>query len=268
MSEAIEPKKTERLERIQTPLDKEYFKLQFDFAKVVSEKTGIPFETALFSHTSIPGFFGCGLRSDESHPAWQEYKDEIRNDQSPDPLTATYNYYLRIFIPNNPVSKSPYGCFSFDPPNEFGIVRIHFSNAADPKESPFSDDGLKDRRDELKRMFRFLHDTYGSSSDGKKLYVKGGSWLYALKQYRSLFPPTYAKDPSELEKMAPDKGFRGFQRWGQFVDKDRKTRREMVEKLFENLKNVDADHIGDAFPLPTYHVNAPIQDFYDFYGIK
>jgi hypothetical protein len=268
MPEAIQPPKSERLDRIQTPLDKEYFKLQFDFARAVSDKTGIPFEKALFSYTSLPGIFGCGLRGDDSHPAWQEYLDERRNDQSTDPLTATYNYYRRIFIENKPISDSPYGCFSFEPPNDDGILRIHFSNAADAQESPLSDEGLKNRRDELQRMFQHIHDTYGAQKDGKAIHVKGGSWLYSLESYRSLFPSTYAKDPSQLVKLTPNHGFRGFQRWGQFIDKDRKTRPDAAQKLFENLKKVDANHIGDAFPLPSYRAEAPIQDFYDFYGIK
>jgi hypothetical protein len=38
-------------------------------------------------------------------------------------------------------------------------------------------------------------------------------------------------------------------------------------KFLENLKNIGLDRVWKVFPLPTFRAHAPIQAFYDYYGI-
>ncbi len=88
--------------------------------------------------------------------------------------------------------------------------------------------------------------------------VRGGSWLYALDRYASLFPPAHLA--TAVERRDRDT-FRGMSHWGQFVDHRGELRDDRAEVF---RLRVSRWHGGDPcplFPIPTLELDAPIEVF-------
>ena len=119
---------------------------------------------------------------------------------------------------------------------------------------------MEKRKQELKAMFTHIKQTYPHATT-----VKGGSWLYNLEAYRRLFPSSFgeSRQPFELSRRT-----QGMHYWGQFIDRNGQIKPELAQKLLENLKSVDEEHVGDSFPFPPLLTEAPLEDFYKFYGIE
>ena len=56
-------------------------------------------------------------------------------------------------------------------------------------------------------------------------------------------------------------------RWGQFLDRDGNVKPELKEMFLRNIARLNPDRLWEAFPLPSFRVRAPIDVFYDGYGI-
>jgi hypothetical protein len=55
--------------------------------------------------------------------------------------------------------------------------------------------------------------------------------------------------------------------WGQFVDHHGAIKAVLREQLFATLAQVELPQLWKAFPVPTYHVQAPMQAFYELYQV-
>ncbi|MDB5238214.1 MAG: hypothetical protein JWM46_484 [Candidatus Kaiserbacteria bacterium] len=241
------------------PLSKDYFDIQLQFAEAVSQKSGIPLENALFKYTNLFArlSFGTLDELDENDPAWQKFAHDVSTQT--DRSEYVYSTYLNAPQEKPPAQPIQFGCFRADPVEEDGLVTFHFKNTEYGK-SPFSPDQIEARKQELKNLFTEIKKQYPHAK-----IVKGGSWLYDKEEYRSLFPASYS-DSRIVQN--DNRFFQGMSRWGQFLDKNGNVRSDSKERFLEALKRVDAEHLADAFPIPRYKVEAPVQDFYDFYGIR
>ncbi|MFA7302848.1 MAG: hypothetical protein WC030_03830 [Candidatus Paceibacterota bacterium] len=243
------------------PGTKEFFGLQYSAAQILSEKLQIPLEEALFKYTVFPRRFGLaasGGSVDTSNPRWQTYVQGLK-EHPDDPVEYTLAFYRES---PSEAPRSPefvFGCFSFEPPLEDGVVKIHFNNTDTDEKGPLSNEKIEKRKQELTEMFTHIKQTYPQAA-----IVRGASWLYEREEYRRLFPASYCDSRQPFEQ---GKRIQGMHYWGQFLDSKREVRPELAQQFLDNLKEVDTDHILDAFPALPNKVEAPMADFYAFYGI-
>jgi hypothetical protein len=93
--------------------------------------------------------------------------------------------------------------------------------------------------------------------------VVGASWLYNLDAYRRLFPVAYVASARVLEGR-----FRHMPLWGQFLDRRGETRGGVTREFLERLERYPGvDGLDHCFPFQVLMVTAPVEEFYDCYGV-
>jgi hypothetical protein len=254
MRESAELERTEAVPATK-PLDPGYFSLQVRFVEVVAVRSGIAFAHAVFTHTNffMRLSFGTRQQLDENHPGWRVFADELVTAR--DRAALVYRAYLDA--PAEPSSSAiHFGCFGVDPVGADGIVRFHFGNKEGGDVSPLGAMRVGARRDELRALFAHVRAAWPHAR-----VVNGNSWLYHFESYRRLFPPAYGSSRSVLRHSASNQG---TSRWGQFLDFRGRVIADVRANFLANLARVDAAHLCDAFPIPTYRTTAPVEDFYAF----
>jgi hypothetical protein len=116
------------------------------------------------------------------------------------------------------------------------------------------------RRQDLHAMFTYVQHAHKEAQA-----VLGGSWLYHLEAYRRLFPLVYGESRVVQEGIAH---LQGTSSWGQFLDHREAVKPALREQFLANLATLDMQRLWEAFPLPTYSAQAPIQAFYDWYHVE
>ena len=93
--------------------------------------------------------------------------------------------------------------------------------------------------------------------------VIGASWLYNLDAYRRLFPSSYLTTARVIGHR-----FQHMPLWGQFVDRHGAIKENMTRQFRERLdRQSSLDSLEQCFPFQALSVGAPVQDFYNFYGV-
>ncbi|MCE9549136.1 hypothetical protein K8Q98_01935 [Candidatus Nomurabacteria bacterium] len=246
----IERKKTQEYPR-------EFFELQIQLARKVAQILKVPLSEVLLEYTSLYRRFNLGKKTDASNPLWQEFIASITDENVDE---QAYQFYLKrkdIELPKEG-NKEKFGCFTSEYKPKEGYVRMHFSNKEE-NGSPFDDENLSKRHEELKRMFEHV-----KSNCPEAKVVKGSSWLYNLKKYQRFFPPEYTQNPKPTSRR-----FTGLSGWGQFLDKDMKIKPGAANLFHKKLAEAKSlDELLDSLPLRTLEVETKVEDFYNFYGIK
>src|SRR5262249_49124286 len=150
----------------------------------------------------------------------------------------------------------PFGCFSVDPVGVDGIVRFHFGSKEQADVGPLSAGRMTERRDELRALFAHVRASWPHARS-----VAGNSWLYHFESYGRLFRASYGESRTVLRHSEL---IQGSSRWGQFLDFRGRIVCDLRDSFLKNLARADAAHLCDAFPIPTYRTEAPIEDFYAF----
>ncbi len=89
------------------------------------------------------------------------------------------------------------------------------------------------------------------------------SWLYNLDAYRRLFPISYL-----ATAHAAAHRFQHMPLWGQFVDRHGAMKEPATRQFLARLERQSSlDGLERCFPLQALAVEAPVQDFYAFYGL-
>jgi hypothetical protein len=251
------PGRAERAVRL-----RDYFALQLQFAEVVAAKAALPLVEMVEQYTNFYRRFGFGIWQDAPRvPAWDHYKAHLQTLETHDKRLAwTQAFYAQLPPERLPAGRQQFGCFGCDPPDADGRVRIHFTNHDTDGTSPLSQAKMGARRQDLQALFTYVQHTHAGAARS----VLGGSWLYHLEAYRRLFPPVYGESRVVQEGNAH---LQGQTCWGQFLDHHNAVRPALREQLLANLATVDVQRLWKAFPVPTYHVQAPIQAFYDLYQV-
>jgi len=236
---------------------KSFFDLQLQFAQAVGRLSRLPLATAVLEYTNFYIRFGLGHGFDRAHPVWQEYLAGL--DDLHDPGEWTYRFYL-----SRPESVEPpgvvatFGCFSYAR-STADRIRLHFRNAERDGQSPLALERLSARRTDLARLFEHV-DAHVPGP----LRVRGASWLYNLEAYRRLFPPSYIDTARVMEPR-----FQHMPLWGQFVDRHGQIRPAMRRPFLERLERQSSlEALERCFPFPVLTVEAPVEAFYDFYGLR
>lgn len=232
---------------------KEFFGLQIDFARSVAKLTGLPLDRTLLDYTNLYIRFGLGRDFLHTHPIWCHYADGLTRGE--DLYDWTYRFYLAQGADAGSAATS--ACFSHEM-QDAECVRIHFRNGETSAASPLSMEQLPARLAELRSIFASVQRNAPHATR-----VVGTSWLYNLSAYRRCFPESYV---ASAETTPPR--YRHVSLWGQFLDRNGMLRRCAVQE-FEGLLSgiADAQYLKLAFPLQALAVEAPISDFYRFYGV-
>jgi hypothetical protein len=248
--------RAERAERL-----RDYFDLQLRFAEAVAAAAALPLADAVAQCTNFYRRFGLGsLQSALIAPAWQQYTAPLMTLETHEHRVAwTQAFFVQSPPERLPPGQRPFGCFSCDPPDADGRVRIHFANRDNDGISPLSRTKIATRRQELIAMFTHVKHTCAEAKE-----VRGGSWLYHLEAYRRLFPPIYGDSRAVLEGITH---FQGTSSWGQLLDHREGVKPAVRAQFLENLTRLDMHRLWEVFPLPACRAHAPIEAFYDFYHI-
>jgi hypothetical protein len=248
--------RAERAERL-----RDYFDLQLRFAEAVAVTAALPLAEAVSQCTNFYRRFGLGpLQGAPIAPEWTTYTAQLMTLETHEHRVA----WTQAFFAQSPPERLPpgqrqFGCFSCDPPEADGMVRMHFANRDHDGISPLSRTKITTRRQELRAMFTYVKQTYAEAQA-----VRGGSWLYHLEAYRRLFPPVYGDSRAVLEGISR---FQGTSSWGQFLDHREGVKPALRAQFLENLKQLEMHRLWAVFPLPACRAQAPMQAFYDFYHI-
>jgi hypothetical protein len=235
---------------------KPFFDLQLQFADKVTDLSGLPLPRVLLEYTNLYIRFGLGRDFDPAHPTWQEYVAGLQDTD--DIREWTYAFYLtRSDAVAGPPVVATFGCFAYARSADERI-RLHFQNAEPDGRSPLAIERVKQRQADLTALFEHVKRTRP-----QPLRVAGVSWLYNLDAYRRLFPASYVE-------TAHPAGHR-FQRmplWGQFLDRQGAIRASIAREFLTRLERQSGlDDLSRCFPLQALAVEAPVRDFYNFYGI-
>jgi hypothetical protein len=240
---------------------RDFFDLQLRFAQAVAEKTATPIADAVLLTTNFHRRFGLGDAPLDGAPgqSWQEYARRLEG-------LATHRQradWTQAFHARSPEEQSAFpdhvfGCFEFHASDATDIVRLHFYNR--DAAGPVSKARAEMRRRELESMFANIRKRFPNAR-----YVEGRSWLYGTEAYRRLFPDDYVRSRMVIE--SGDR-FQGMSRWGQFLDREGHVKPALKEMFLRNIQRLNADRLWEAFPLPSFRVRAPIDVFYECYGIQ
>lgn len=251
-----EPERRVRAERLG-----DYFALQLRFAEHMADRAAIPLARSLAYYTNLQRRFGLGdMDSGPAPPEWLAFVVAVEALASAKQrLDFTKRFYVTAPEDVPPLDRRGFGCFSCDPPDADGVVRIHFSNrdSADGT-GPLSRAKMSRRLAELQAMFAFMRAAWPAA-----VTVQGGSWLYNLDAYRRLFPPAYGDSRSPPERVR----LRGTSSWGQFLDHREAIKPDLRAAFLRNIETVDIAAPWRSFPLPALRVAAPIETFYDLYEV-
>ena len=248
--------RAERAERL-----KDYFALQLRFAEAVAATGAMPLEDAVVQCTNFYRRFGFGRWQDAPiAPAWYQYIAQLMTLETHEHRVAwTQAFFAQSPPERPPLGRQQFGCFGCDPPDADGRVHIHFTNNDTDGIGPLSRTKIGTRRQELRTMFAYVKHTHAEARA-----VCGGSWLYHLEAYRRLFPPVYGESRTVQEGIAH---FQGTASWGQFLDHCEGVKPALRAQFLANLTKLDRHRLWEAFPVPTYSTQAPIQAFYDLYHV-
>lgn len=240
----------------------DYFELQLAFAARLADRTDLGLGEAVARYTNLRRRFALGNADDPAAAtAWARYLDGLEAAADPaSRLHWTMDFYAQAPREALAEDQTAFGCFACARPTDDGAVRIHFTNRTGGGEvGPLSAARRAERRSELQAMFGFVRETYPSARS-----VLGGSWLYNLEAYRRLFPPTYAGSaslPSGPVRLT------GSSTWGQFLDHHGGVKPAFRHHLLERLDTLDPDAPWRAFPLQALWASAPIEHFFEHYGV-
>jgi len=235
-----------------------YFELQLIVATRIAEAASLTLSDACLRFTNLHRRFGMGRAWDGvGAPEWPRYAIPLERMPS---IGERLEWTLAFFAeaPPDPASAPVFGCFRFDPPDEDGAVRIHFSNrdSADGV-GPLARDKSGRRLAELAQMCAHLRARYPAAAR-----IQGGSWLYNLDAYCRLFPPDYIASRAPPDTVRLD----GTSTWGQALDHREQVKPGVRRHLLEALDDLDPAAPWRIFPMRALKTTAPIETFHRFYG--
>jgi len=245
-------------------LPREFFIFQFRCATKIAEKTGEPLETVIHKYTPF-------LRQE----MWEERESYDSATFGPLPtmekiVDNAYENYKKI-VKDEPVPYHDgrrFGCFAFDYDEKSKTIFIHFSNAEFGQIGPLDKTKIEQRKIEMGDMLKSIRQDYPESK-----VVQGASWLYNMEAYRRLFPSEYSAGRKIDENVGSWKI--GTKIWGQFLDSNYRLKQEVVDQFLSRIEEIPqgiepdkfSGELLSALPNPPLKVHAPIDKFYQFYGV-
>ena len=133
------------------------------------------------------------------------------------------------------------------------VAHTHFFSTDDDGESPLHPSKLAQRRAELRQVI-----TSARTEHPALARVAGGSWLYRLPSYASLFP---AEHLANAEVRRGRRTFQGMSHWGQFLGYRGNIRPDLADEFRRRVAAWTGDDPCALFPIDTLELNSPITVF-------
>lgn len=252
-----------------------FYDLQYEFAKLMAERRGIPLSEAVEHYAPVI------QNSTHYHDNGGNVTGPIEDLTDENMVERGWEMSVRRHermgggpTPYHPEGGTRFGCHYYEYDEDTKTIRVHFFNAEfeeewvdgkDMSKGPLATEKIERRKHELTDMFRDIKARYPEAK-----YVRGGSSLYNLEAYRRLYPKTF--EVGEVD-YALERWSQGTLIWGQFLGGNKKAKgeygfkQELAEGFLLKAKEVPIETLADALPNPPRTVRGNIQDFYDFYGI-
>ncbi len=231
-----------------------FIALQLHFAAEMARRMGMPLAAAALAYTNLHRRFGLGDPDKAVAPLWTDYAAGL--ETAVNPLAWTLAFFRRA--PSEaPPDRPVFGCFTCDPPDAAGTVRIHFGNRDDDGISPLHRTKIVRRQQELAALTAHIGAHHPAAAR-----IVGMSWLYHLDAYRRLFPPEYGASARPLTRAR----LSGMSSWGQFLTHDEAIKPALRDAFLHNLADLDLAAPWRSFPLPALMVSAPVAAFRAFYA--
>jgi hypothetical protein len=226
------------------------------FAERVATLSELLLPDALLQYTNLYIRFGLGREPDRTHADWQKYVAGLR--EARDGREWTYRFYLeRAEAAAGPPVIATFGCFAYSR-RRGDRLRLHFQNTEVEGASSLGSARRIQRVADLAALFGHVKAT-----EREPLSVVGASWLYNLEAYRRLFPKSYLATARVLRDR-----FQRMPLWGQFLDRHGGIKQNRAHQFLERLERQSSlENLDRCFPLPVLTVEAPIREFYAFYGV-
>lgn len=253
------------VERPNVPFDRGYFELQFAFARALAERN----ERDLLEEVKsvapaidrhITGY-GANGRSELLDGVTEETAVEIayQNYLKEAGFTAS----VQEVIPYHHGTR--YGCFSHTYDAQRHMAYIHFVNAEHGETGPLAKENIAHREHELRDVLQNIKHSHPDAE-----LMMNRSWLFNTEAFRRLFPESYVNSREVNED--PVLWRRGTVVWGQFIDSKLRVKQDLAEVLLERARTIPVtpqatSQLLEAPLMKPVHIEGPIQDFYDKYGV-
>jgi hypothetical protein len=232
-----------------------YFALQLTFARQYATAASVPFDIAVARCTNLRRRLNLTEAADA--PRWNDLLARVGCLMEDQP--AALALCLEVFE-TRPRHEPPrtFGCFSCDPPDESGVLRLHFMPPADVRASPLAFAGIDARLNELRALFAHVRRTERNAAS-----VRGISWLYNLDAYKRLFPPSY-----RTSVQAPRFPLRmtGSSTWGQVLNWRQEVKPAARDAVLAGLDGMKIEAPWEVFPLSALTATCGIDPFHDWFS--
>lgn len=235
-------------------MPEDYFSLQLRFAQHYALAANVPFSRSISHCTNLRQRLNLGGPAGAKR--WNDFLAQV--GASVESRSAVLSLCMELYAarPRLAASRS-FGCFSFDPPDAGGVLRIHFVPPETPTESPLASANIDGRIQELRALFSHVLRT-----ERDVLSVRGVSWLYNLDAYKRLFPPAYA---ASVGPVSFPLHLSGSSTWGQVLNWRQELKPAMGRAVLARLPTMRVDAPWEIFPLQALTATAEIADFYELF---
>lgn len=232
----------------------DYFDLQLKFAASYASVADVPFHVAVGLCTNLRR--RLNLMGPSGAERWEEF---LRH--AGDPATdhsSALSACMSLFAARPKLDQpQAFGCFSYDPPDQSGALRIHFMPTGGSDESPLALSSQSARTNELRSMFLHVRRTEHSVTS-----VRGVSWLYNLNAYKRLFPPPYG---ASVRLPWFPLHMNGSSTWGQVLNWRQEIKPSVRDAVVTKLGAIKRDAPWEVFPLRALVATSEIRPFYDWF---
>jgi len=258
---------------------RKYYDVQFEFAKIVAERTGMTLVEAVDKYAPVVRNHIHTFDDEWEITGMAEgVTDENMLEKAWEKSIEMHKVRNSVPTPYHKEGGSRFGCHYYNV-NETDpkVIDIHFFNAEfeeewvngkDVSKGPLDSSKRKRREHELTEMFR---DIKARHPDAER--VRCQSSLNNLESFYRLYPKSYEESIGDPD-YDPKLWGKGTTVWGQFLGGNEKApgeygfKEELVAPFLEKAREVSLERLVDALPNPPRTAEADIQDFYDMYGIK
>lgn len=251
---------------------KEHLELRIEWAKALGAAFKTPYEDMLASSTDIYARMFGQLASEErikADPRWQEFLQRLRGGENPATVALEFRNRYSDQGLSQVEDREYFGPFFYTYFPDEKIIDLHFGTMGWGADSTGALEQLTNAKQHFTDMFRAIK---ASGLNPEK--VEGNSWLYGRllasesmkRRLYEIFPKSFV-DSHTQKNVA----MRGGGRWGQFIGADGRMNKRAANEF---RKRMHDPHIMTrqnyllAFPISPETLEAPIQDFYTFYGIE
>ena len=142
------------------PNYEDYFDLQLRVATAYAQLGGLTRSTAIARFANLRRRFGLADVSGTAE--WEGFLNGVPEDAEHEELLArTLEWYEH----RPTVCASRFGCFSYDPPDAHGVLRIHFMPEEQHcRDSPLGDARISERQSELQAMIADVRHRYSNAA--------------------------------------------------------------------------------------------------------